>query len=175
MPVLKDFSTFRVNAMRAKNVVPYDGLLLALDPGETTGWSLWKSTKDEVELLECGQVKTWDLPDAIESFDRLINKLLFTHNSGGWNIRVVFELYSVYEWKSQDHSWSEVPTIQVIGCLRTLLIKNEVPYSSQTAQIAKNFMTDNKLKSWGLWQEGQRHARDSIRHGAYYLCFGGIK
>lgn len=41
----------------------------------------------------------------------------------------------------------------------------------QMAVTAKNFCTDDKLKQWGFWQAGQKHARDSIRHGCYFLLF----
>ena len=34
---------------------------------------------------------------------------------------------------------------------------------------AKGFVTDAKLKEWGLWQDGLRHSRDAIRHGIYFL------
>jgi hypothetical protein len=41
----------------------------------------------------------------------------------------------------------------------------------QMATTAKTFVTDEKLKQWGFWQEGMRHSRDAIRHGLYFLLF----
>jgi hypothetical protein len=156
-----------VEAVRVKKGLrPFTGRLLALDPGETTGWSLWENNG----LVDCGQKKTWPLTHAIDSFQ----ELLTLHPT-----IIVFESYQVYEHKLEEHTWSRVPTIQVIGCLKTLVLLHgrvfgQIPYTTQTAQVAKGFCTDDKLKQWGFWQQGMRHARDSIRHGAYYLLFGPL-
>jgi hypothetical protein len=40
----------------------------------------------------------------------------------------------------------------------------KVPYFLQKAALAKSTVTDARLKQWGLWVVGQRHARDGIRH-----------
>ena len=37
------------------------------------------------------------------------------------------------------------------------------------AQQAKGFVTDAKLKEWGMWDIGHKHARDACRHCVYYL------
>lgn len=42
----------------------------------------------------------------------------------------------------------------------------------QGAGIVKTFCNDEKLKGWGFWKVGERHARDAIRHGAYFLIAG---
>lgn len=41
----------------------------------------------------------------------------------------------------------------------------------QMAAQAKGFVDDDKLKAWGFWIKGKKHARDAIRHGVYYLLF----
>ena len=33
----------------------------------------------------------------------------------------------------------------------------------------KGFVTDAKLKEWGMWDIGHKHARDACRHCVYYL------
>jgi hypothetical protein len=82
------------------------------------------------------------------------------------------ESYQVYDWKKDEHSFSQVPTLQVIGCIKTICKILHIPYYSQTAQVAKHFCTDEKLEQWGMWKRGERHARDAIRHGCYWLLFG---
>jgi hypothetical protein len=42
----------------------------------------------------------------------------------------------------------------------------------QGAQQAKGFSKDDKLRAWGLYQVGKRHANDAIRHATYWLLFG---
>lgn len=140
-----------------------EGTLIAFDPGETTGVAVFK----EGVLKEQFQLKTWPLVEAVNSFTHIID----VHKP----TRCVYESYQVYEWKADDHSWSQIPTIQVIGCLQTLLIQRKIPFWTQTAQVAKQFVTDQRLEDWGMWFKGIRHARDAIRHGCYFLLFGPSK
>lgn len=142
----------------------FSGRLLTLDPGETTGVSFWEVTQEEANLKHIDQIKTWPLEHAVNNFQRLFDEYRPSF--------VVFESYQVYQWKLDEHSFSDVPTVQVIGCLKTYCIFRGIKYTSQTAQVAKQFCTDDKLDKWGLYHKGQRHARDAIRHGVYFLLFG---
>lgn len=163
MPIDK-FSQFCQAANKAKKVTPFTGTLLALDPGETTGWCVFDSEDGKhFHLVAQGQEKTWEMDYAVSGLTGLIKQFKPDH--------IVHELYAIYEWKSSDHSWSQVPTLRIIGCLETLCIQQNIPYSAQTAQIAKNFCTDDKLRMWNYYIKGARHARDAIRHGTYYLMF----
>lgn len=141
---------------------PFRGTLLSLDPGHTTGYAIWLVDSDNVGIVKSGQIRTWrddlehkELHDLIQDVDM-----------------VVFESYQVYDWKKDEHSFSQVPTVQVIGCIKTICRWQEKPYYLQTAQVAKQFCTDDKLEKWGMWKKGERHARDAIRHGCYWLLFG---
>jgi len=157
------FTKFCKAVNDAKNVKPFHGTLLSLDPGETTGWSVFRST-DIIALTHCGQKKTWPQEDMVKELTDLFNTFNPTI--------VVMEIYAVYEWKAQSHSWSEVPTLHVIGCIETLCIQRGIPFFFQSAQIAKAFCTDERLQEWGMYIKGQKHARDAIRHGTYALLFG---
>jgi hypothetical protein len=50
--------------------------------------------------------------------------------------------------------------------------RGNITYNMQTAQQAKNFVTDELLQHWGFYERGQRHSRDSMRHALYFLLFG---
>lgn len=157
------FNKFLLAAHKAKGVVPFEGILISLDPGETTGYAVWQSNREGAELLEQGQLQTWPMHHALMNLDELFTR---------WKpIHVVHETYAVYEWKAESHSWSVVPTIQIIGCIITLCLQKYITFSDQTAQVAKNWCTDAKLKGWNFYSPGLRHARDAVRHGAYYLIF----
>jgi hypothetical protein len=138
----------------------FSGRFMTFDPGETTGWSLWERTR----LADFGQLKTYPIETGVNP----LQTLLFNRSP----TRVVYESYHIYSWKTDDHTNSDVPALQVVGMLRTLCYQASIPVSSQTAQVAKQFCTDEKLKEWGIYQPGMRHARDAIRHGAYFLLFG---
>jgi hypothetical protein len=140
------------------------GTLLALDPGETTGWSLWTSTQEHIILLDSGQLKTWPMDAATDG----LWKLLIDHQPNF----ITYEAYNVYSWKRDQHVGSDVPTIQVIGCIQTLARMRSIPMNTRNAQTAKTFVTDDKLRAWGFYSRGQRHSRDSMRHGLYYIMFG---
>lgn len=140
------------------------GDVLAFDPGETTGICHAHVYPDRTEIITQNQIKSWPLEEAVKTFS--------------WELKracpklVVFERYGVYSWKTQQHTNSDVPTLQVIGCLKTLCIQHSIPYIQQTAQIAKQFVTDDKLQKWGFDPKGKRHARDATRHACYFLLFG---
>ena len=160
-----DFNTFAAKVREARKVNAFAGTLLALDPGETTGWSVWQCTPGEDDvLIAWGQLPSWPMNLIASGFLELLKQYKPT--------RVVYEQYRVYDWKLETHSWSDVPTLRIIGSIETRLIDANIPYSHQTAQVAKQFVTDQRLKEFGFYKPALKHARDSIRHGIYYLCFG---
>jgi len=143
--------------------------LLCLDPGETTGWALFENGL----LTKCDQEKTVDT-------DKLIwhnlEKLFYAHKP----TQVVCEDYRIYAHKLERHSNSQVMTLRLIGGIDLLCENNDamrdagfgwfsIPIHYQMAAQAKGFITDDRLKDWGMWQEGMKHSRDAIRHGLYYL------
>jgi hypothetical protein len=152
--------------MKSRKELAFKGKLLTFDPGETTGWCDVDTTTTPY-LVTWGQFKTWPLVDAFKNLDLYINNLKPDY--------VVYESYNIYSWKSDDHKQSDVPTLQVIGMLQTLLISRSIPYSTRNAQQAKGFVTDDKLKSWGLYTRGDRHGRDALRHACFHLLFGPPK
>lgn len=142
-------------------------LLLVFDPGETTGWALF----NEEGLLKCGHLDTSDLSSiARELYAFIINHipLDMSHNS-----LVLYENYRVYGHKRNQHVGSELHTTKLIGVIEAVCQMLNIPTYTQMAATAKPFCTDQKLREWGWFQTNKRHANDAIRHGAYYLLFGG--
>lgn len=131
--------------------------LLSLDPGETTGWSIYKGPV----LYHGDQLETKD-----NMFNNVIELLDATDPT-----HIICEDYKVYAHKLKDHSWASLHTPQLIGAIRMLAYQRNIPVFFQMAQQAKGFCTDDKLKKWGYYKTGLRHGRDSIRHGCYFLLF----
>ncbi len=132
--------------------------VLALDPGNTTGWAMFKDS----ELKDSGHLETSDIPIATQ---------LIGEHLGMWTPDVVvLEEYRVYAWKAKQHAWSTLPTARIIGSIETMCAMNKIPVYMQSAQQAKGFCTDEKLKAWDYYDRG-RHARDAIRHGCFWLIF----
>jgi hypothetical protein len=131
--------------------------LLSMDPGETTGWCLFV----EGNLEKCGQLDTKD------NYQKTVIEFFRLHQP----THVVCEDYKVYEHKLKQHAWASLHTPQLIGAIKMLAVQYDIPMHLHMAGVAKGFCTDPKLKMWGVYQPGVKHARDAIRHACYYLLF----
>jgi len=125
--------------------------LLALDPGETTGWAFFK----DGEFVEAGQFT------GNRNFEELKSK--FNPDV------VVFEEFRLFPWKAKQLSFNTLPAAQKIGII--LYIFKDCFLFKQSPSQVKFFFDDERLKSLDLWPKGVKHGRDAIRHGAYYLVF----
>lgn len=143
----------------------FQGTLLALDPGETTGWTVIDvGVAGEIIIANQGQFESWPLDKALRRLTSLVES--FSPNF------LVFEAYHVYAWRLNEHTFSEVPTIQLIGMIKTIALQRSINFGEQTAQTGKTFFTDDRLKSLGIYFDGQKHARDSLRHACQFVTFG---
>jgi hypothetical protein len=135
--------------------------IVGIDPGECTGICCFEGPR----LLDASQLKTKTPDDGAAQ----IAEYLVKYQPQA----IVIESYRVYAWKTKDHAWNSMHTSQLIGAIKYLCSLKDPPILviEQTAQIAKGFCTDDKLKAWDLYQKGQRHSRDAIRHAIYYLLF----
>jgi len=160
-----EFADFARRCLTQKGGPEFEGLLLSLDPGHTTGWAVFENYK----LVACGQIIAAGIDhELFQAF----NSLFTQYNP----VHIVFEDYRIYAWRKSQHVGSELLTTQVIGAIQTIASMDPtriIPISKQPASVAKNFCTDAKLQEWGFWPKGQKHARDAIRHGCYFLLFGG--
>jgi hypothetical protein len=145
--------------LRGQKKVP--DRLLCLDPGKTTGWCVF----EKGILTKTGHVENCYDDENIDTTG-LLN--LFEEVKPDF---VLYEDYRVYESKLERHANNPVYTLRLIGTIEAYCQMNKLSHHRQMATTAKNFVTDDKLKSWGFWQTGMRHARDAIRHGCYFLLF----
>lgn len=143
--------------LRDRGLSP-SGKLLSLDPGHTTGWSVFQ----DGDFVEGGQIQS--NPDiSYKPVVSFINQIAPDE--------VVMEKYTIYQHKLKQHAGSDVPTLRLIGALELIFEIRGVPITYQTAAQAKGFCDDKKLKAWGLWKNQQKHYHDSLRHALYYLLF----
>ena len=154
--------TFPELYQRYRKCEPPKRKMLALDPGNMCGCAIFQG----VELLDWMQVPFVEDNNGIILFDN-IHKLLEEVKPE----RLVVEDYLVYEQKLQQHTFSRVPTIQIIGAIKYWAYLNGIPIQLYKAQTHKTFCTDAKLKEWGYWKPGMRHSRDAIRIGCYDTLF----
>lgn len=135
---------------------------VTLDPGETTGVAVFDGDTTirvyQQETKEIGPAYDW-LYETLEQYP------LESHP------HLRYEDYRVYEWKSADHSWSQIHTLRWIGAILVAVHHAGWDHSSCMAQHAKGFWTDEKLKHFGLYTPGLKHGRDALRHLLYFLLF----
>lgn len=61
--------------------------------------------------------------------------------------------------------------VEVIGVVKLWVTKHDCKLIMQTPAMGKKFWTDDKIKKLGLWEEGQKHAMDAMRHLLHYRAF----
>lgn len=132
-------------------------IILAIDPGETTGWALFI----QGELTDSGQALTKTVADFGDWFEEA------TASFQG-RVVIVAEDYRIYAHKLAEHTFSSVHTLRILGALELLCHASSFPLVYQMAYQAKTFVDNRKLEHWGMLVKG-RHARDAVRHAAYYL------
>jgi hypothetical protein len=146
------------------------------DPGRMTGWSvhrvpIW-------DLMERGQVGstavTWSrlgqfgatsTSDAVDSYLGLCRAAW--EKAGEEDVVVIGCEGFTLMMNSKDH-WLLEP-VRFLSVLQDRLRETEVRVEVQGATDAKTTITDNRLKTWGLYVPGSDHARDAQRHGLLYL------
>lgn len=133
--------------------------ILCFDPGKTTGWALFENKG----LVASGQILT----PTVEAATAEVKHLLYKYAPD----QIVYEDYRVYKQHKDRHVGSEMTTTRIIGCIETLAAMSFIPIHKQMASTAKVFCTDEKLRHWGFYKAGLRHARDAIRHGCFYILF----
>jgi hypothetical protein len=151
---------FRQFSEAIRKGAPYPKVLLAMDPGHTTGLAVFINGS----LYKSSQIRTHPMDAAIDVMKRIISRT-------GWK-HIVYENYRVYSDKRDQHVNSEVHTVRLIGVIETFAQISGVSTSNQMAATVKGFFTDERLRQFGYYKPGFPHANDAVRHGCYYLSYG---
>lgn len=133
--------------------------VIAFDPGGTTGYCVL----DQSGTVEAQGEFGYD--DAGQSI--AIQDLLYTYRLRSF---VVIESYRIFPSALQAHQYSAVQPVQMIGRIKTLCEEYDLEYKEQPPSH-KKFFTNQRLKSYGAYAKGMRHANDAARHALYYAVF----
>ena len=132
-----------------------ESLYVACDPGKMSGLAVWADD----DLVSARQLTQFDTCDVIEELAPAADA-------------VIMETYTITPAttkKSRQH-WS----LEIIGTARWICNRYGTDFVLQTPAAAKAFASDDKLKTAGLWQPGQDHAVDAIRHMVLYLATNNL-
>lgn len=133
--------------------------VLAVDPGGTTGWAI--CDEDHLDLVATGQER-----DQF-AFCRMADR----HAEGLFAAPVdviVCESYTVTPRTIK--LTREYSALEIIGTLRYIAGMHGKRFKLQPPASAKNFMTNDRLRSLGWWRPGEDHARDALRHLGLFLA-----
>lgn len=170
--------------------------VVAFDPGGTTGWSIMELNIErmfdrEVRAHECvtrwyhGEIDCGAMSGDIENsaiaqgydlgrpetgeqagvwlMDRLIHE-----NRGVPGTAVVLEDFIL---RTQTKGRDALSPVRLNATIEHLIWREKVlamPVYQQPSE-AKTTVTDERLKLWGFWDSGSRHARDADRHALTFI------
>lgn len=130
--------------------------IFGVDPGRTIGFALMEPP---FRLLEAGQTT---------NEGEVHERILQTHPT-----EVVLEKYRPYPGMCRAYGFGTMEAIEVAERIKMLCHSEGIPVIEQaSAQIGeRGLFAPMLLRQLGLWQKGQPHANDAIRHCLYRLWF----
>lgn len=148
---------------------------ITIDPGETTGWAVWKDDT----LLDAGQAPLWQFLDALDltsgSEDSTKEAELIPdlyHTFRGWEA-VVCEDWALYPWELKSLGWDKCRTARGIGAIELLCRRMGKPLVLQPAAIKETAVLAGAEELFQTPRHENRHANDAIMHGTYRLAMKG--
>lgn len=155
---------------------------LCVDPGETTGWSIWQGER----VIGEGQTPLWefafDLHDALNNdigplapgavgclrpgIDPCENQPLADNPFD----LIVCEKFALYPWKAKDLAFDEFRTVQLIGAITFMSTLFGIELHKQPATIKEPAMEAGAGELFISPLRENRHSNDSIMHGVFYMA-----
>lgn len=137
-------------------------ILLAIDPGNSTGWSLFATDEPNKPILLAVDV------------DKYTPLGLYQVMAEREPDIIVYERFALYATKAESMINNDMYPAQLIGVIKMYAEYFNVKLIEQTAQQGKAIWKDDKLKKFDFYDNSE-HTRDSIRHGLTYLKVHKIK
>lgn len=162
--------------------------VLALDPGGTTGWAYaeWLPRGGE-PLTELSQIDFQTGQIGPDEHHRVLWDFLYDFynlQNDFWGdetqLHLVCESFQFRQHINKDQAKAKVELIscEYIGLVKLFAQYNKLELTFHTASAAKTFVPDKgpqanvKLRQLGLYQTGQVHANDALRHLLRFLVVG---
>ena len=144
-------------------------LWLAVDPGETVGWSLWEDT----ELIEGGQTELLAFRDDVwdAAFGQIVNnKWTFAQGPYVGIRKLVVEEFRLYPWIVAEGGldFDELRTSRLIGGLELIARMANWDFYFQPATIKKPALANGAGEFFEHPLYPNRHMNDSIMHGWFH-------
>jgi hypothetical protein len=138
--------------------------VIALDPGGTTGWSLFQVHPDamggdpDIPVLQ--NIEWWTAGEFTGRQDKQVDAIVDLVNS--WpHARLVTEDFVLRQLNAL------LDPVEINAILRWACRPRY--WVTQHGNLAMSTVTDTRQKAWGFWLPGKEHARDAIKHNITYL------
>lgn len=148
--------------------------VLTLDPGEATGWSVWRdgelaeagtsSLLDTIDALGVALLGDWELAGA-EADPALVEAFSGVD-------QVVFEDWRLYPWKLKDLAMDECRTARGIGAVEFICRRSGTPCAAQPAKIKDQAVAAGAEELFARPLHENRHRNDAVMHGVVWHKLG---
>lgn len=135
-------------------------LILAIDPGGTSGFAFWDSKHREFEGYP---YKPWEIPEVAQVPQASIWDALE-------NSRPDILVVETFTYRQKVKA--SLAAAEVIGVIKEWARQKRVPVHWQTPSQGKDFYDDDRLRQYDSFHHGLVHANDATRHLLYFLEFG---
>lgn len=174
---------------RRLNHLPKMATVIAIDPGETTGWAMWNVFPEALcdpkeKILNCVQMWTHGQVECVERFDSdefEDQGVAFVTESEAIGVAELVGLLRSWEGatvviesfilRQQRKDSALLSPVRITAAISQWLWQQRRTYFVQQPSLAKTTITDARLKDWGLYHRagGHVHARDADRHALTFL------
>lgn len=151
--------------------------ILAVDPGITTGYAFteWDmSNKLPMEVPFYTKLPEDKIKRYQGKYHRDFENLMLKYNPDV----IVMENFRIYPSKAKSLIGDEMETSQVIGIVKYIAHKKQVPVILQMASQAKKAFPREKLERLGInpsQNDEVRHSGDAVKHLLYFIQFNSRK
>jgi hypothetical protein len=141
-------------------------VVIAFDPGGTTGWALFgvhpEALEGDPDVRVLDNLLFWTAGEFTGRQDDQIDAMLDLIDT--WeSARIVTETFKLRQLNA------ELSPVEINACLRRELRARGRGVALQNAALAMGAIPDDRQKAMGFWIPGKPHARDAVKHGLTYL------
>ena len=144
--------------------------IVAIDPGETTGWSVWET--EGLKKLDGGQTPLWEFIDDLDVGIRGEAALYGRVQAAAFEgvETIVCEDWSIYprEAESGALNWDKCRTARGIGAIELIARQNNLPIKLQAAAIKETARTMGAEDTFVTPLHENRHENDSHYQAVFF-------
>jgi hypothetical protein len=145
--------------------------IISIDPGGTTGWNVIVVHGDSLSDPHCSILENiihWEQGqfegDEFAQADEIITLIDLWDDAA-----ILFEDFILRKFSAGRELLSPVRITSMVAYHISRTYTPPRPIFMQMSELAMSTVTDDRLKKWGLYQPGEQHARDALRHSVTFM------